>query len=394
MPIRLPELDNRTFDDLLKEMLAAIPRFSKEWTNFNPSDPGIAVIELLAWISEGLIYRANRIPEASYLNFLKLAAGTRIYDDSDQAHKEIHDFVEAITDGTERPDPQAMKAAAQKFLQSRYRAVTAEDFRALAHEASPAVRRVEVLPAKDVIVVAIVPDAKEAKQNPDLIRETVQKVQVYLDQRRLLGTIINVRPADYTDIGLKIEITCEPYASSDNFGKTVRYVLSGNNNATSYQEIHPDKVEGAVARAIVSYLDSITGGAGGKGWPYARAVMVYELFNIIEKIDSVRYVGRITQFLFGMETSYKDNLPTGQQEDVQEAIRDKFLQSGYLLPQEATASRSDDGWIISDRDKKDLYSVHPSGEGLNVYRPFTEIKVIGLINLTSLEIKIEAIGDE
>ena len=75
MPIQLPDLDNKTFDDLMKEMIASIPKYSKKWTNFNPSDPGITLVEMLAWIAESLLYRANRIPVETYLNFLKLVAG-------------------------------------------------------------------------------------------------------------------------------------------------------------------------------------------------------------------------------------------------------------------------------------------------------------------------------
>jgi len=75
MPIQLPDLDNKTFAELMDEMTASIPKYTNEWTNFNPSDPGMAILELLAWISESLIYRANRVSEDANLNFLRLVAG-------------------------------------------------------------------------------------------------------------------------------------------------------------------------------------------------------------------------------------------------------------------------------------------------------------------------------
>jgi hypothetical protein len=41
MPLDEPILDDRTFDDLVAELRQSIPRFSKEYTNFNESDPGM-----------------------------------------------------------------------------------------------------------------------------------------------------------------------------------------------------------------------------------------------------------------------------------------------------------------------------------------------------------------
>ncbi len=72
MPIQLPNLDDRSFDDLFAEMRALIPRYASEWTDHNASDPGIMLLELFAWLSEALIYRINRIPDASEVRFLEL----------------------------------------------------------------------------------------------------------------------------------------------------------------------------------------------------------------------------------------------------------------------------------------------------------------------------------
>ncbi|UCF92832.1 MAG: putative baseplate assembly protein [Desulfobacterales bacterium] len=72
MPIALPNLDDRTFADLTAELRGLIPRYARQWTNHNPSDPGITILELLAWLAEMVIYRLNRIPERSYLVLLGL----------------------------------------------------------------------------------------------------------------------------------------------------------------------------------------------------------------------------------------------------------------------------------------------------------------------------------
>jgi predicted phage baseplate assembly protein len=72
-----PNLDDRTWQDLVDEMRALIPRYAPQWTDHNPSDLGISLIELFAWLAEGVIYRLNQTPEKHYLAFLNLLGITR-----------------------------------------------------------------------------------------------------------------------------------------------------------------------------------------------------------------------------------------------------------------------------------------------------------------------------
>lgn len=67
-----PKLDDRSFDDIVEEAIAMIPRYAPEWTNHNPSDPGITLIELAAWMTDLILYRLNRVPEKNYVAFLNL----------------------------------------------------------------------------------------------------------------------------------------------------------------------------------------------------------------------------------------------------------------------------------------------------------------------------------
>ncbi len=67
-----PKLDDRTFHDIVEEAISMIPRYSPEWTNHNPSDPGITLIELAAWMTDMLIYRLNQVPDKNYVAFLNL----------------------------------------------------------------------------------------------------------------------------------------------------------------------------------------------------------------------------------------------------------------------------------------------------------------------------------
>jgi hypothetical protein len=72
----MPELDDRDYDDLVQEGLSLLPVAAPGWTNHNPSDPGITLVELLAYFAEMLVYRLGRVTPASRLQFLKLLKGT------------------------------------------------------------------------------------------------------------------------------------------------------------------------------------------------------------------------------------------------------------------------------------------------------------------------------
>jgi hypothetical protein len=72
MPLQLPKIDDRRYQDLLDEALARIPVHNPEWTNFNQSDPGVTLLEVFAFLTESLLYRSNQIPERNRLKFLSL----------------------------------------------------------------------------------------------------------------------------------------------------------------------------------------------------------------------------------------------------------------------------------------------------------------------------------
>src|SRR3954469_19107355 len=72
MPIPIPNLDRRKYQDLVDEALSRIPHHNPEWTNFNESDPGVTIIEIFAFLTESLLYRSAQIPERNRKKFLQL----------------------------------------------------------------------------------------------------------------------------------------------------------------------------------------------------------------------------------------------------------------------------------------------------------------------------------
>ena len=72
MPLRTPILDDRSYGQLRDELIARIPVYAPEWTDHHPTDPGITLIELFAFLGENLLYRFNQIPDATKVAFLDL----------------------------------------------------------------------------------------------------------------------------------------------------------------------------------------------------------------------------------------------------------------------------------------------------------------------------------
>lgn len=75
MPLPMPNLDDRRFDDLVAEARTRLARHLPDLTLSSPGDPVHAVVDLFAWLTETILYRANQIPERqrrAFLNLLQL----------------------------------------------------------------------------------------------------------------------------------------------------------------------------------------------------------------------------------------------------------------------------------------------------------------------------------
>lgn len=99
------------YADLVDEALTRIPALAPEWTDHNPSDPGIALLELSAWLVETVLYRSTRITDQGRQALLGLLAGA----DPDPALRGA--------------DLEAALRAAVRALRTPYRAVTPDDYR-------------------------------------------------------------------------------------------------------------------------------------------------------------------------------------------------------------------------------------------------------------------------
>jgi len=126
--IPVPKLDDRTYADIVSEAMRLIPRYCPDWTNHNPSDPGITILELTAWMTELILYRLNRVPEKNYLAFLDMigiklrspqpARGFITFDLVDGAEKQL------IPEGTQIGSQQSAEEETVTFETQRDLTVT------------------------------------------------------------------------------------------------------------------------------------------------------------------------------------------------------------------------------------------------------------------------------
>jgi hypothetical protein len=123
-----------SFDDLVREAVSLIPAYAPWWTNHNPSDPGITLLELLAYFSEILAYRALRITPDAKLHFLRLLDGgvatasdelvgapSAVIDDAIRARVQALSHVQCAA--TPEDFERLALAAAAQFADGRFRVI-------------------------------------------------------------------------------------------------------------------------------------------------------------------------------------------------------------------------------------------------------------------------------
>jgi hypothetical protein len=122
------------------------------------------------------------------------------------------------------------------------------------------------------VTVVVVPklDDRRLDLNMKLVPSTelLRRVKHFLDERRLLTTIVHVVRPRYTEVSISVEI--------------IR-TTSGRSEA----------LRRAVEERLRSFLHPLIGGRDGKGWSFGRNVLKLDLYHVIEDIEGVDVVHRI-----------------------------------------------------------------------------------------------------
>jgi hypothetical protein len=252
LPLNLPNLDDRSYADLVAEARALIPALAPDWTDHNPADPGITLVELLAWLTEMLLYRLNQVTDENRVAFLRLINGPD-WVQTKTVVEEIHDTILA--------------------LRQPARAVTADDFERLALAADPRVARAYCVPRRNLdpadraerardrpadVSVVILPKPNAGNEPPLLAT-----MRASLEPARLLTTRLHVVAARRVAIAVTLTI-------------------HGRSDAVE------ERLLQQAEEALERFFDPQP--IAARGWPFGRAVYLSEIYNLLARLPGADYV--------------------------------------------------------------------------------------------------------
>lgn len=317
-------LDDRTFDDLVGEAVNLLPTLAPEWTNHNPSDPGITLVELLAYFTEILIYRLGLITPSTRLQFLKLLGGSN-WEGLAWEHKlkflkslmgsgwegwrvitqTDRDLDKQIDCAVLRANPDQLKNAVDGVIQDLIRnecAVTAEDFeqfaRQFAHEYTsthsgnmhpirtlcvPSINLENDQPGKVEksapddrahVSVVLAPGWDIAEEEAASLRKKVRKE---LSRRCLLTTRLHVVAPVYLHLAIGVKLAPKPGQSKAQLSYAMREMLEQRFGSQMGQ------------------------GLLGEGWPFGRPLRISELVQAVDETTGVDYVEDMSILQIGLK---------------------------------------------------------------------------------------------
>ena len=372
MPIELPNLDDRKYVDLVEEGLSLIPTHAPDWTNHNPSDPGVTLVELFAYFAELLNYRINRIGKENMLSFLRLLNGPEWQE-------------------PKNPDLNTEIRKAILELRRRNRAVTCEDYEVLAMEADARVARAKCVAGRNLrnptgpnskrpgqISVVVMP--RDHINDTNELNALFKKVEGYLEDKRLLTTRVSVFQPSYLGdeegIGIRLVVTLKSGALEETLlfsiglddlnlgtgtnneemlekllvefkkeheisddvsfrkleekrwliidnGKQQTYTVRQEQEETSLH-VYKDAIRTEIMRSLWKFFHPLIGGVDGSGWPFGREVYVSEVYQIVDSLPGVDFVtkmlspdnGKLFDELFVLNDNYTDRVQRNEKEEL------------------------------------------------------------------------------
>jgi predicted phage baseplate assembly protein len=196
------------------------------------------------------------------------------------------DRVENVTAAIGGVDAESVDNAKRRgphSLRAGGRAVTIDDFERLTSEADPAIARVRCLPPTktgEPFRVLIVPKVRLADDQPDLddfalTPDMIDHVSRHLDERRVLGTAIEIGAPYYQGVSIAARVTARP-------GRPVGLV--------------GERAKDALDR----YIHPLTGGPNGTGWPFDAHLNSANVFQLLEAVEGIERVDDVLFFAFDL----------------------------------------------------------------------------------------------
>ena len=221
--------------------------------------------------------------------------------------------------GVDAESLDAARPRAGMEIRSRYRAVTAEDYEFLAREATPVVARAvcaaPAAPGDPVLLRLLrrVDPADRPLAYAELVPDelTYRTVGEYLDDRRLIGTELELAPVKLRGVSVVVNVQARPTADAVRVARDVEH-------------------------ALYTYLNPLVGGLAhgpGGGWPFGRPLNQGELYGIIHSIDGVEFVKLLRIYETNLETGEQDPKPAGTH---LELAADEVIASGTHIVRAVT----------------------------------------------------------
>jgi hypothetical protein len=215
----VPDLDDRRFDELVAELQARLARHVPEMAPLSPGDPVHALVDLFAWLTETVIYRANQIPDRQRLAFLNLlqiplrparpAGGIVSIDATGRALPPLIATESLLKAGTTsfstvgevQPTPLALRIVVKRTLDEAALAaegISLAQLRAQYGVEPAAFRPVTLVPGHDALTAAGTRDG--AFHLAVCLAKPAFVAQAELVRRELAGIVLNVGLAPLTEL--------------------------------------------------------------------------------------------------------------------------------------------------------------------------------------------------
>ncbi|MEP6984211.1 MAG: putative baseplate assembly protein [Chloroflexota bacterium] len=177
--------------------------------------------------------------------------------------------------GKNAEDIDYAKTRVPGYLRTLQRAVTTSDFEYLAREAAPGqVGRVFCLQPPQTnrgeIQILAIPQIPRlqgfiAPESLELNEELRNTIQTYLDERRLLSTMLSVTPPAYQWVETEVRLR-------------------------AVQHYDVEKVRQAVETRLFEFINPLVGGIDGKGWPFGRDLFISDVMAMLSSVEGVSFI--------------------------------------------------------------------------------------------------------
>jgi len=190
---------------------------------------------------------------------------------------------ESAIGGRDAQSIEDAKVRAPQMLRTRTRAVTADDFEVLARQVTGVERARCVAPwaqpgtpdepTPGHVLLAVLPQVDDptgyiAPERLTLSADLKRSVESYLNERRLLGTSLEVVSPKLIWVSINARVRLPEHSTSATQIETRRRA-----EATLYR-----------------YLNPYSGGPDGTGWAFGRDLHVSELYALLQRIPGIEFV--------------------------------------------------------------------------------------------------------